>query len=276
MMRIPFAAILFAAIASPAAAYTAYLKPDEFWPSDGDVAIQAAYANTFFTPVIGLPNTFETTDPEGGRAIVDRIAITPTESTIEADLRSIGTYRISTGEQLGAITNVVNIDGRWRQLNEGETPPPEAEVATLQPVTLADVYVTRGRATRDVVDQPNGRLAIRPITHPNRILAADGFDVELLFDGAPLANSAVVLYASGDPDTDLETFAVTDENGRARFTFPGPGTYVIAARHRANAPQGAAATVHSHTTTLTLEALSALPAETEPESDNRRRRRRDN
>lgn len=271
MMRTLLAAILCALIAGPAAAYTAYLKPDAYWPQDGDVSVQGAFATNFFAPAVGLPNTIVATSPEGGRAIIDRVAVTPTVTTVDADLRVIGTYRISTGEQLGAIANVVFADGHWRQLAQGETPPPESEVATLQPVTLADVYVTRGRATREIVDQPNGRLAIHPITHPNQILASQGFDVEILFDNAPLANSAVVIYSDGDADANLEDFVITDAAGRAHFTFPAAGEYVIAARHRAEAPSGAAADVHSYTTTLTIQALTALPPEPEPERSNRRR-----
>jgi hypothetical protein len=259
MKRQLLAAVMLALSAAPAAAYTSYLKPDSYWPEDRDVRIEGSYASEFFTPQLALPAAFTALNPDGGQVTLEQIAVAASETIVTASLPTGGTYRISTGEQMGQVTTVAFIDGQWRSLRAGEAPPPGAPTSTLQAVTLADVYITRGQPTRDVVDRPIGRLALRPVTHPNQILAANGFEVELLFDGAPLANSAIVLYADGDPDTNLQTFVVTDASGRATFTFPAAGEYVIAARHRADAPPGAAAAVHSYTTTLTLQALDALP-----------------
>lgn len=188
------------------------------------------------------------------------MTVEATATSLQAALPTGGTYRISTGEQVGNVTWLVGVDGQWRALADGETPPEGAPVTTLQTVTLADTYVTRGNATRTVVDQPHGRLALRPATHPNQVVAAQGFQVDVLFDGAPLPNSAVVLYSEGDPDTNLERYVVTDASGRATFTLDGPGHYVIAARHPADMPAGSAAEVGSYTTTLTFEAYTAVPA----------------
>jgi uncharacterized GH25 family protein len=260
MKKLVLAAALFAVMAAPAAAYTSYLKPDAYWPDGDDVTIEGSFANQFFTPQIAVPGELSGINPDGSPAAFDDIRVQANATVLRADLPTGGTYRISTGEQLGAVTPLVGVDGQWRALGEGETAPAGAPTTTLQTVTLADVYITRGQASRDVVDQPAGRLAIQPVTHPNQVLAASGFDVVVLFDGAPLANTAVVLYAAGDADTDLDRYAVTDANGRAHFSFDAPGGYVIAARHRANMPAGAAAQIGSYTTTLTFEALSEMPA----------------
>lgn len=273
MKRHLLAAILFAAAATPASAYTGYLKPDEFWPSDSNVAIEGAFATQFFTPQIALPPQLSVLHPGGGAGRFDRLAVGQVATTAQAYLPRNGTYRISTGEQFGQAATIVGIDGGWRPLAEGEIPPEGAEVTTLQSVTSADAYVTRGAPTRAVVDQPIGQLAIHPITHPNQILAANGFEVEILFAGAPLANTAIVLYAAGDADTDVDTFFATDAAGRATITLPGPGQYVIAARHRADAPAGSEAAVRSYTTTLTFEALTALPPTTTASERPRRERR---
>jgi hypothetical protein len=259
IMKQHILAIALAAAASPAAAYTSYLKPDEFWVSDRDVRVEGAYASQFFTPQIALGAGLIVFTPDGQRLAADRIEVSTTATTLDADLPGGGTYRISTGEQLGQVTTLVGVEGQWRVLGASEIPPEGAPTTTLQTVTLADAYVTRGAPTREVVDQPIGQLALRPVTHPNQVLAANGFEVELLFDGAPMANSAVVLYAAGDHDTSLDRYVATDAAGRARFTFDAPGQYVIAARHRADAPPGSPAAVRSYTTTLTFEALAVLP-----------------
>lgn len=260
MKKHVLAAAFLALAVSPAAAYTSYLKPDTYWPEDNDVAIVGSFASTFFTPQIAVPAELRGANPDGTEAIFDQVAVEGVSTRLNADLPTAGTYRVSTGEQFGNVTTLVGVDGQWRALPAGEAAPDGAQTTTLQTVTLADVYITRGQVTRTVVDEPQGRLALRPVTHPNQVLAAQGFEVDVLFDGAPLANSAVVLYGEGDADTDLDRYVVTDANGRATFTFDAPGHYVIAARHRSSMPAGSAADVGSYTTTLTFEALTEVPA----------------
>ena len=255
---------MFAAAATPAAAYTSYVKPEQFWVTEASVEVEGSYATQFFTPSIALGDSLTVLSPEGQPVSADRIAVTPAGTTeLEAELARGGTYRITTGEVAGQVANLVGENGQWRVLGASEAPPEGAETTTLQTITVADTYVTRGAANRTAVDQSIGRLAIRPITHPNQVLASQGFQVQLLFDGAPMANSAVVIYAAGDAETKLDRYVVTDAAGNATFTFDAPGQYIIAARHRADMPAGAPAAVGSYTTTLTFEALSALYAETE-------------
>lgn len=264
MKRYLLAAALFVAAATPAAAYTSYLNPEEFWVTDASVEVEGSFATQFFTPSIALGANLTVLNPAGERVTADRIAVTPGGTTeLQAELARGGTYRVSTGEVLGQVANLVGENGQWRVLGASETPAADAQTTTLQTVTVADTYVTRGTANRTAVDQTIGRLAIRPVTHPNQVLAANGFQVQILFDGQPLGNSAVVIYSEGDPDTKLDRFVATDAQGNATFTFDAPGRYVIAARHRADMPAGSAAAVGSYTTTLTFEALSQLYAETE-------------
>lgn len=273
------AAALLLAAATPAAAYTSYLLPEEFWATDDEVSIEAAFASEFFTPEIALSSEFAVLRPDGSRLSFDRVAVAHQATTLETDLPAGGTYRITSGERLGRVaTMVATEDGQWRELPEGELAPPDLQTTTLQTVTLSDVYVTRGVPTRDVVDQPLGRLALHPITHPNQILAAQGFEVEVLFDNQPFANIPVVIYDSGDADTDISTYVVTNEQGRAQINLPTAGQYLIAVRHRAEAPAGAEAAVQSYTTTLTFQAFDALPeqydvAEREAEEAREQRRR---
>ena len=254
------AAALIALTSAPAAAYTSYLKPETYWPEGDEVSIEGSFATHFFTPQIAVPAEIAGLSPDGSSTVFASIAVQGASTLLEADLPTAGTYRISTGEQFGNVTTLIGVDGQWRPLGEGEAIPPGATTTTMQTVTLADVYVTRGQATREAVDRPNGRLAIHPITHPNQVLASQGFQIEVLFDGAPMANTAVTLYGAGDPDTDQDRYVVTDAAGRATFTFDAPGHYVIAARHRANMPPGAAAQIGSYTTTVTFEAMTAIPA----------------
>ncbi|MEZ5995691.1 MAG: DUF4198 domain-containing protein [Hyphomonadaceae bacterium] len=270
------AALLAAATVTPASAYTSYLKPSAFWADEAEVQVEGAFATQFFTPEIALGDRITLLNPDGQSMLADQIAVTPNATELATALASSGTYRISTGEVLGQVATLVAQDGQWRVLGAGEATPEGADTTTLQTVTIADTYVTRGAATRTVVDHTMGTLAIRPVTHPNQILSSQGLEIELTFNGAPMANSAIVLYRAGEQETSLDRFVVTDENGHATFTFDGPGQYIIAARHRADMPPGSAANVGSYTTTLTFEALAQLHPETEisePSPAPQRRRR---
>lgn len=276
MKRHVLAAVLFAAAVTPAAAYTSYVKPNEFWVVEPEVQVEGSYATQFFTPSIALGDTLTVLNPEGQRVAAERIAVTAAGTTeLHAELARGGTYRISTGEVTGQVANLVGENGSWRVLGAGETPPEGAQTTTLQTVTVADTYVTRGTANRTAVDQNIGRLALHPVTHPNQVLVSQGFQVQLLFDGQPMANSAVVIYAAGDAETKLDRYVVTDAAGNATFTFDAPGTYIIAARHRADMPAGSPAAVGSYTTTLTFEALDQLYAETEIREAQAPERRRE-
>jgi hypothetical protein len=282
MKKLLLAVALSFVIAGSAQAYTAYLRPSEFYPDDARVTVQGSFATSFFEPGIALSGNFVFFEPAGTEGVFSQVEVGTDTSRLGASLTESGTYRITTGEILGQVATLVAENGTWRALAAGEVAPADAQTTTLQTVTLSDVYVTRGAPSRENVDSVLGRLALRPVTHPNEVLAANGFQVQALFDGQPFANAALVLYSEGDPETDLDTYFATDANGNATITLPGPGTYVLAARHRANAPAGAAAQVQSYTTTLTFEALAQLypiseVREVAPTADRHeeRRRRRD-
>lgn len=268
------AAAIFLAATGPAAAYTAFILPQNFNPNDGEAAVQAAYANTFFTPAVGLPADMKLLYPDGFEGGFSRVAVAGNATELSGDLSQWGTYRITTGELQGAITTLVAADGAWRPLAQGEVLPEGAQTSTIQTITLADAYMSRGAPTRRVVDQPLGALALVPVTHPNEVLAASGFQVELRFNGQPFPNMPIVLYDAGDADTDQSTYFVTDAQGRATIALPQAGQYVIAARHRADAPEGAGVDVRSYVTTLTFSAITAIPAYPEPPRTEPQRQRR--
>jgi uncharacterized GH25 family protein len=276
MKRSLIAAALAVALAAPAAAHTAYLKPDRFWANNGVVNTQGAFTTTFFTPEIGLSSNFEIIAPDGTAGFFSQAEVTAQAARLQSQLYQYGTYRITSGEQLGAVSQLVGIDGAWRPAVAGEVLPEGAVTTTLQTVTLAETYVTRGTPSNGVLERVIGRLALKPVTHPNQILINAPFQVQVLFDGAPLANTALVIYAAGEPETDIDRYAATDASGVATITLDQPGAYMLAARHRADAAPGSQAQVQSFTTTLTFEALSEMPAFVAPPEEERRGRRRRN
>ena len=274
-----FAAAALAIFSAGAAhAHTPFILPADFTPDDGAASVNAAFASQFFAPTIALdPNRFTALDPNGVSTPYTSVRIEQLAARLQFPLYDRGTYRLSSGEILGPVTQMIAADGGWRAMAPGEVPPEGVQTNSLQTVTSADAYISRGRPNDTVLSAASGRLAIQPITHPNRISVADGLTLQLNFDGAPFPNMPFVLYASGDADTDVDTTFVTGADGRAVIRFPAAGQYVIAVRHRANAPAGSEAAVRSYTTTLTVEVFDVLPPmPPEVQEPRDRRRQRDN
>jgi hypothetical protein len=156
--------------------------------------------------------------------------------------------------------------GHWRAQRPGERVSPRAHTSTMQMVVLADAYVTRGEATRTVVDAPIGRLAIHPLTHPDAVTLDGGFDVELLFDGVAFANMPFVVYSPGQSEDDMGRVFVTNECGRAHLRFDRIGLYLAVVRYRPPTPPTAEAAVMSYSTSITFEVLpDSAPAQTAPD-----------
>ncbi len=277
LRKLACSAAIMMALCASAAAHTTYVLPVDFSPDGEQVEVQAAHALTFFTPAVGLASSdFHALRPDGRRIPFQSTAVGNPATTLVANLATDGTYRFTTGEVMGPITTMVAADGSWRALGAGEVVAEGVETTTLQTVTVAESYATKTRPSREPVDVTIGSLAIHPITHPNEVLVSQGLELELLLNGAPFPNMPFVLYAAGEPETDIDRTFVTNEQGRATIMVDAPGTYIVAVRHRGPAPADAGVAVRSYTTSLTFEAVTALPnyPPPPPPEDNRRNRRR--
>jgi hypothetical protein len=229
------AAASLAAIASQALPHTPRMNSSAFW-AEHDVSAETACSTDIFTPVVGIPaEGLAIISPSGERLGLARIEFAPDVTRIEAILAREGACRLTTGEQYGEAAPMMLDRGRWCAVEPGERLARRARTSMLQMVTLAEAYVTRGARDRGAIDVVNGRLAIRPMTHPNQVTLAGGFDVALLSDEAPFAFMPFVVYRPGE---DLRRVFVIDEHGRARLSSDEPGLYLAVVRFRCPAPAG--------------------------------------
>jgi hypothetical protein len=248
--------------ATPAFAYTTFLLPQDFWPSENSVAIEGVSTQTFYQPGVGI-NGVTVTAPDGSAAVISGREVDPDKSTIHVDLTVPGTYEASSGEQMGQVANIWDLgndergDPKIQARRDGDPTPQGGSPATFQSVQLAEAYFTYGQTSRTLVDQNHGHLSIHPITDPNQIVQANGFQIEVLFNGAPLPNFSVVVYGEGDADTNLAHYVNTDANGHATLTFTAPGHYTATVRKLARAAPGSEATIQLFTTTLTFDVMAA-------------------
>jgi hypothetical protein len=75
--------------------------------------------------------------------------------------------------------------------------------------------------------QSDARFDILPTSNPSVLRAGDAIEVQVLFDGQPLAGQAVGLMHEGEK----EPLQRSNAEGVVRFTFGAAGSYMIFATH---------------------------------------------
>ncbi|MBL8545685.1 MAG: DUF4198 domain-containing protein [Hyphomonadaceae bacterium] len=246
-----------ALMTASASAHTSYMQPNLFDTANASqVTIETSFTEDFSRPEIAVESQdFHLYRPDGRRDSYDRVTVLNQMTVLESDLTETGTYRFTTGERLGRTSLQARIDGEWRPLEPGAEAPRGVQTRQSQTATVADVYVTKGPPTTQVIGVSVGRLAIVPVTHPNSIYLDEGFSLRVTFDGAPVANQALELTRDGggyDEPAFVQTLH-TDASGALTIRFTQPGVYLLMTRKSGDAPSGAETAVRSYTTSLTFE-----------------------
>jgi len=253
-------------MASAAWAHTSYILPNVFSTiSARMVSAEASFTEDFFKAEIAVKSDdYHVVRPDGSRNDFDMLAVHTQLVHLEEALDMEGTYLLTTGQRAGRKSQMMRTENGWEPLareegNEGGDViiPEGAIIDAFQTLTVADAYVTKGAPTRTVLRTGNTGLEIRPITHPSEIYLDSGFDLQLAFNGAPLAAQDITIYRAGGAydEPKFKRTARTDADGRASINFSQPGIYLIMTRHRAAAPDGAETPWRSYTTSLTFEVV---------------------
>ena len=258
----PFAALLLAALALPAAAHTPYLAPASFEVRpDSVVTLDASFAETFFVPEVVFDNsTFAVTLPDGSTAAPDTVQLLKTRAVVEHKLPGQkGTYRFSTGNRLGAVFRTWELNGKTESSRDPAKPLPAGAKLTshYQSLSRSEVYLTAGGPTTTALTPYGKGLELVPVTHPNDLYQGEQFDFSVQYDGKPLADQKVEFHrALGDGHTQPAPVVVTtDAAGKARFALTEAGSYLALIRYRGPAPAGAAAPMYGNNYTLSFRVL---------------------
>lgn len=241
----------------PALAHVSYLLPSSFHlEDDGEVTVQAGFSETFSRPEVALrSNAFAILTPSGKTQIFDAIETVGTLTVLGATLEEQGTYRLSSGERIGRKGVQVKIGEDWIPLEPGSPVAEGVETRESQTATVADVYVTRGEPTDEVLGASIGRLALQPITHPNKLTTDGGFRFRVLFDGEPVANQQIQIQREGGQyeSPAYSALVTSDADGFASFDMDRAGAYLMMTRMSAEAPAGSETDIRSYTTSLVIE-----------------------
>lgn len=255
-------AVLGAAAAS-ASAHTPYLVPSDFAPRAGQtVALDAAFAETFFVPEAAFDDSrFAIVRPDGSTAAPDAVQAMKTRTVAEYTLPAgNGTYRLSTGPRLGALFRTWEIDGRRESSRDAAARIPAGAkvIADFQSLTLAESYVSVGAPDRAALAARGSGLEFVAVTHPDDLYVGESFEFVVQYDGKPLAGQKVEVTEAvwtSDRAPQVQTLT-TDARGHARLALQRTGTFVALSRHRTPAPAGAPVAEYSHSYTLSFRVLA--------------------
>lgn len=256
------AGALASAFIAAASAHTPYLAPSNFAPRGGEtVALDAAFAETFFVPEAAFDNSrFSVTGPDGRETAPDAVHLLKTRAVAEHTLpKAPGTYRFSAGPRLGATFRTWEVDGKQQSSRDPEAKIPAGAkvLSNFQSLTLAETYVTVGAPDRGAL-RPRGRgIELVPVTHPGDLFVGESFEFTVQYDGKPLADQKVeITEAVWTSDRKPQVQALlTDARGRASFKLERAGTWLALTRHRTKAPAGAPVDEYSNSYTLTFRVL---------------------
>ena len=132
--------LLMPALVAPhASADTSYLRPNWFTTATDDlVTTQSSFTESFSNPAIGVKSEAWTViAPDGARSTFKTKVELTQLTALEADTRTNGTYRLSTGERLGRIGQQVLVDGAWQPVAPGREILPGAQTRQSQTATVA-------------------------------------------------------------------------------------------------------------------------------------------
>lgn len=241
-----------------ASAHMPYVLPTQFDTQKADhVTVESAFAEDAFLPEVAMRDApFHLIGPDGARLPTGPVTTLRDLTIFEADIKTDGTYRITTGQRAGRTGKMVRDGDKWVMGGEGGAPKPGAQQVDVQSMTLADTYVTRGAPTTAALKPRGEALEVQAVTHPNAITAGSTADFILLFDGKPLAATDITLFRAAGLHDGRKVAAQVKSDAAGRFTLrpDDAGTYLLLVRYRGQAPAGSATPWRSYTYTLAFDA----------------------
>lgn len=252
-----FLAIAFAG-SGVSSAHMPYVLPTLFDVGKADhVTVESSFAEDAFRPEVAMRDApFHLIGPDGAEGPVGPVTHMRDLSIFEADIKTDGTYRVTTGQRFGRKSKMSRVGDKWIIRAEDGKPQTGSVEVDVQSATLAEAYVTRGKTTQAALKPTGKALELQALTHPNEITAGTAASFVLLFDGKPLAATDVTLFRSAGYYDGRKVAAQLKTDGLGRFsvTPDDAGTYLILVRHRAASPVGAETPWRSYTYTLVFDA----------------------
>lgn len=250
-------ALCWLLFASAAQAHMPYLLPNIFDIGKREhVTVLGSFTQEFFEPdTVMKADDYHAIDPSGKKQSLTPL-YTRDLAIVEVGTNAPGTYRISTGQRTGRTAKAVWVDGDYRFLDRNETPPNGTKAYDVVSMTMAEVYVTRGKPNDTALAPRKKGLEFRAVTHPSSIFVGEPASFELLLDGVPLAGRSISVFRGGGRYVGKKIHAeiTTDAQGRFSVRLDRPGAYVAMTRYRPQ-PNAQSTQGVSYTYSLVFEAV---------------------
>jgi len=249
-------------LSAPAAAHEFWIEPANFRPPVGkpvDVRLMVGQEFRGDT-MIYLPESFErfiTVNARGTRNIPGLPGDDPAARPIPAEpgllLVAYQSTRYSLDMDAPTFEKYLEKEGlegvRALRAQRGERDKAVHEVYSRCAKSLLAVG---GRDNGLDARQPIGlRLEIVPLTPIYQLKRGQALEVQVLYEGRPLAGAQVIAFSKKKLKTQL--VQRTDAEGRARFVLPHADVWMLSAVHMIPAPAEAKADWESFWASLTFE-----------------------
>lgn len=246
-----------------------YLLPEQFDIKNNSVSLQSAITvEKFYSPNRNYPTRFFGTLPDGTAQEIKPVATLERFTLLDLATPKDGTYQVKTANEHSSVVDYALVENRWLRIRAerpttAATPPsappavPEATTAATPPrprrfvyadelpatapkaqtqvIQLAETYLSKNAPSS--VAKPTGTgLELIPITHPNEVFAADGFEFVMQFDGKPIPKLELELYRGAGAYDEAKTqdfgHVYTDAQGHAKLDFKEiAGVYLLFAQY---------------------------------------------
>lgn len=220
-----------------AQAHDLWFKPSSTVLSKADwVTVDAAVSNDVFFfnhRPLGLENV-KVTDPSGAAVEMKNVAKGELRSVFDFKPEKTGTYRV-TMLMNGVMGGYKDANGQPKRLRGSveevvkQIPADAKEVRVTENVRRMETFVSLGKPS--TIANTGKGLELKPVTHPNDLVASEEATFDFLVDGKPAADLEIELVADGIRYRDgVQPLKVkTDANGRVKIKFPRAGLFWLSA-----------------------------------------------
>jgi len=260
---------LLAVATLSAQAHSPYVQPNivNVGTRTATLSVDASLTDEMFIPDVPFgKHPFSWTAPDG------KVVDAPQEAIIQLPTRTImehkltdaqpGTYRVTAGPRVGAISRSWEIDGKTvRSHNPADVMPAGATLKShSQSIGTSEVYITIGDTPDHAALQPKGKgLEIVPAsdTHPNQLLKGGKINITVQYDGKPLGNTDVAItYSNRDMSGVSNKQTVkTNAKGQASIPLAQPGLYLASVRYAEDDSWSAEKPVVRYSSSLTFNVM---------------------
>ena len=258
-----FVAATLALAAMGAQAHDLWFKPSSTVLSKSDwVTVDAAVSNDVFFfnhRPLGL-DAVKVTDPAGAAVEMKNVAKGELRSVFDFKPDQTGTYRV-TMLMTGVMGSYKDANGQPKRMRGSveevlkQVPADAKDVRITENLRRMETFVSLGKPSALALTGKG--LELKPVTHPNDLVASEAATFDFVLDGKPAADLEIELVADGIRYRDGVNALKfkTDAKGRVVIKFPHPGLFWLNTDTKDNKTSIAKATERHLSYIATLEVL---------------------